>query len=317
MSKLRGAVIGAGRMGRHHVRIMAQHPDVELVGVVDPDTEHAKTVAKPWKAPVFATVEELPDIDVAVIVTPTQYHAETAFKLMDRNVNLLIEKPLAENPEVARKLVETAESKGLTLAVGHVERFNAAVQTLKKLTTEPRMILIERMSPYTPHIKDSVVYDLTIHDIDLACWLAGGNPVKVNAVGSKVFSETTDVASTVIKFDNGCIVTIETSRATQDKVRRISVTEKDRYIVADTLRQTIEIKRQAEVSYEGEGENLTFAQASVVETPMLVSAGEPLGVEQNDFYQAVLNKTAPTVPGRDGLRAVELVDVIENACLDS
>lgn len=317
MAKLRGAVIGAGRMGRHHVRIMAQHPDVELVGVVDPDTEHAQTVAQPWGAPVFATVDDLPDIDVAVIVTPTQYHAETAFKLMERNVNLLVEKPLAENPDVARRLVETAEAKGLVLAVGHVERFNAAVQTLKKLVNEPRMILIERMSPYTPRIKDSVVYDLTIHDIDLACWLAGGNPVKVNAVGNNVFSETTDVASSIIKFDNGCIVTIETSRATQDKVRRISVTEKDRYIVADTLRQTIEIRRQAEVSYEGEGENLTFAQASVVETPMLMSAGEPLGVEQNDFYQAVINHTAPTVPGRDGLRAVELVDVIDKACSES
>lgn len=317
MAKLKGAVVGAGRMGRHHIRIMAQHPDVELVGVVDPDTEHAQAVARPWGAPVFATVEELPEVDVAIIVTPTQYHAETAFKLMDRNVNLLIEKPLAESPEVARKLVNIAHEKGLILAVGHVERFNAAVQTLKKLVTEPRMILIERMSPYTPRIKDSVVYDLTIHDIDLACWLAGGNPVKVEAIGSRVFSETTDVASSFIKFDNGCIVTIETSRATQDKVRRISVTEKDRYIVADTLRQTIEIKRQAEVSYEGEGENLTFAQASIVETPMLMNAGEPLGIEQNDFYQAVLNKTTPTVPGGDGLRAVELVDIIEKACLDN
>lgn len=314
MAKLRGAVIGAGRMGRHHVRIMAQHPDVELVGVVDPNAENAKPIADQWGAPLFATVDELPDIDVAVVVTPTQYHAQTALALMEKGVHLLIEKPLAESPEVARQLVEKAAEKNLVLAVGHVERFNAAVMTLKKLISEPRMILIERMSPYTPRIKDSVVYDLTIHDADLACWLAGGNPVKVDAVGSPVFSETTDVASTVIKFDNGCVVTIQTSRATQDKVRRISVSEKDRYIVADTLHQTIEIKRQAEVSYEGEGENLTFAQASVVETPMLVNAGEPLGLEQNDFYRAVLEGTRPTVAGEDGLRAVELVETIEQAC---
>lgn len=314
MAKLKGAVIGAGRMGRHHVRIMAQHPDVELVGVVDPNAEQAKAIADQWEVPLYGSIDDLPEVDVAVIVTPTQYHAETALKLMERNIHLLIEKPLAESPEIAKKLVDTARSKDLILAVGHVERFNAAVQTLKKLVTEPRMILIERMSPYTPRIKDSVVYDLTIHDVDLACWLAGGKTVKVEATGSPVFSETTDVASTVIKFDNDCIVTIQTSRATQDKVRRISVSERDRFIVADTLRQTIEVKRQAEVSYEGEGENLTFAQASVVETPMLVNAGEPLGLEQNDFYQAVINGTKPTVEGEDGLRAVELVEIIEKAC---
>ncbi|MBK5210892.1 MAG: Gfo/Idh/MocA family oxidoreductase [Coriobacteriia bacterium] len=314
MSKLRGAVIGAGRMGRNHIRIMSQHPDVEIVGVVDPDTVHAKEVAAPWGAPVFATIEELPEIDVAIVVTPTQYHADAALKLMERGVHLLIEKPLAQNPEVAKQLVETAHAKGLTLAVGHVERFNPAVSTLKKLLHEPKMILIERLSPYTPRIKDSVIYDLAIHDIDLACWLAGGNPVKVEAIGMSVFSETTDVATSIIRFDSGCIATLQTSRATQDKVRRISVSEPNRYIVADTLRQDIEIKRQAEVSYEGEGEDLVFAQASIVEIPTIDRGGEPLAREQDDFYKAVINKTRPTVSGEDGLQAVTLVEQIEQLC---
>lgn len=311
MNKLRGAVIGAGRMGRHHIRIMSQHDLVELVGVVDPNVEAASLVAKPWGAPVFQSIDELPEIDVAIIVTPTAFHEEIGLALLDKGVHLLIEKPLAQSPEAARRLVDKANEKGLVLAVGHVERFNAAVSTLKKLCNKPKMILIDRLSPYTPRIQDSVVYDLTIHDIDLACWLADSEPVDVQAVGTKVFSDTCDAASTVIKFANGAIAALQTSRVTQDKVRRISVSEEERFIVANTLQQNIEIRRQADVSYEGEGDSLTFKQASVVETPMIDRGGEPLKVEQDDFYNAVLSGGKPMVSGEEGLRAVELVELIE------
>lgn len=315
MAKLRGAVFGAGRMGRHHIRIMAQHPDVDLIGVVDPAVDHAKEIAQPFGVPVFSSIEELPDIDVAVVVTPTQFHYETGMALFDRGVHVMMEKPLAENPEKAEELVKTARAKGLKLAVGHVERFNAAVMTLKKLLKDPKHIIIERMSPYTPRIKDSVIYDLTIHDADLANWLAGdGKPIKVEASGGKVFSDTTDYASSVVEFDNGVVVNMVTSRITQDKIRGIRVCEPDRFIVADTLHQTIQVKRQAEVSYEGEDDTLTFAQASVVETPLLMNAGEPLRLEQDNFYQAVLNDVDPDVTGEDGLTAVRLVEQIEMLC---
>lgn len=311
MSKLRGAVIGAGRMGRHHIRIMSQHEDVELMGVVDPMVDAAREVAAPWGAPVFASIDELPEIDVAVVVTPTQFHEEIGLALMEKGVHLLIEKPLAHSPEAAKRLVEKAAEKHLVLAVGHVERFNPAVATLKKLCREPKMILIDRLSPYTPRIQDSVVYDLTIHDIDLACWLADSDPVELQAVGTKVFSDTCDAASTIVKFANGAVASIQTSRVTQDKVRRISVSETERFLVANTLQQNIEIRRQADVSYEGEGDSLTFKQASIVETPMIDRGGEPLKVEQDDFYAAVLNGSKPMVSGEEGLRAVELVELIE------
>ncbi|MCL2024335.1 MAG: Gfo/Idh/MocA family oxidoreductase [Coriobacteriia bacterium] len=314
MSQLRGAVFGAGRMGRHHVRIMSQHPDVELVGVVDPDLACAQEVAAPWGAPVFASMDELPPIDVAVVVTPTHCHGEIALTLIERNVNLLIEKPLAECPETARQIVDAAKAAGVKLAVGHVERFNPAIQTLSRLSDDPKMISIERLSPYTPRIKDSVIYDLTVHDVDLACWLAKSSPVKVSAAGTKVFSETIDVASTVIEFENGCIATIQTSRVTQDKVRRITIAEPERFFIADTLRQEIEIKREAEVKYTRENDEVVFSQASVVEIPTLVSGGEPLRLEQDDFYDAVLSKREPLVTGEDGLRAVELVEQIEALC---
>lgn len=311
MSKLRGAVIGAGRMGKNHIRIMAQHDDVELVGVVDPAVETATAIAEPWGAPVYATIEELPEIDVAIVVTPTQFHEAAGMALIERGVHLLIEKPLAGSPEAAKRLVDAAAARDLTLAVGHVERFNPACATLKKLLVDPKMISIERLSPYTPRIKDSVVYDLTIHDIDLACWLAGSTPVSVEAVGTRVFSDTIDAATTILKFENGCVATLQTSRITQDKVRKISVSEPDRYLKANTLRQDISILRQTDVSYQSENDILTFAQASVVEMPTIDRGGEPLRREQDDFYRAVIEKTRPTVTGEDGLLAVTLIDKIE------
>jgi len=317
MSQLRGAVFGAGNMGRHHIRIMAQHPAVELIAIVDPDTERAQALADEWGGEVFASVDDIPAIDVAIIATPTAFHAPTALTLIDRGVHLLIEKPLAQTPQLARQIVEAARAKGTTLAVGHVERFNPAIQSLANLATDPKMISIERLSPYTPRIADSVVYDLTVHDIDLACWLAKSEPKHVHAVGAKVFSDTIDVASTVISFNNGCIATIQTSRATQDKVRRITISESERYFSANTLRQEVEIKREAEVSYQRDEGDIMFTQASVVEIPTLQKGGEPLRLEQDDFYDAVINKRAPLVTGEDGLRAVELVDRIEKLCQDT
>jgi len=314
MSKLRGAVFGAGNMGRHHIRIMSQHPDVELVGIVDPDIERAQPLADQWGASVYASIDEAPDIDVAIVVTPTQYHAEIALPLIEKGIHLLIEKPLAETPEVAQRIVDAAKEKGVILAVGHVERFNPAIKSLSSLSTDPKLISIERLSPYTPRIKDSVIYDLTVHDVDLACWLAKGNPEKVSASGARVFSDTIDAASTVIRFDNGCIATIQTSRVTQDKVRRITISEPERYFSADTLRQEVEIKREAEVSYRRDDNEITFTQASVVEIPTLQKGGEPLRLEQDDFYDAVLNNRRPLVSGEDGLRAVELVEQIEKLC---
>ncbi|MCL2438622.1 MAG: Gfo/Idh/MocA family oxidoreductase [Coriobacteriia bacterium] len=314
-TKLRGAVFGAGNMGRHHIRIMDAHPDVDLVAIVDPDVERAKQHPSAAHTPVFASVEDMPDVDLAIVAIPTQYHLEAGLALMNRGINILIEKPLAGNPEDARTLVDAAKSAGVILATGHVERFNPAVNTLARLIDEPLFISIERLSPYTPRIQDSVVFDLTIHDIDLACWLAGGYPSEIAASGTKVYSDTIDAASSVLKFPNGCVVTLQTSRITNDKIRRISVSEKDRFLVADTLHQSIEVRKQAEVSYKSKNEEITFAQTSVVESLTIDKSGEPLRKELDDFLNAIRTGGKPTVDGEAGLAAVELAHKIEALCL--
>lgn len=306
------AVIGAGNMGRHHIRILGRMSDVRFVGVVDPDTDRARRHAELVGGAVFADLAELPAIDFAVVATPTHEHLATALALIDRGVNLLVEKPLAENPADARRIAEAAADAGVVLAVGHVERFNAAVSVLAALAHDPVMLSFERLSPYTPRIEDSVVFDLMVHDLDLACWIAGACPTRVEAVGTNVFSDSLDVASAVLEFPNGCMASLQASRATQDKVRRISVSERERFLVADSIRQDVSIKRETTVEFDDEMGGM-YRQANVVEVPYLDRSGEPLERELRDVLDAISTGRAPLVDGEAGVRAVELADAVERA----
>ncbi len=312
MTQIRAAVIGAGNMGRHHVRILERFEDVDLVGVVDPGIDPATSSLPIDAARHFSSIDELPEIDFAVIATPTQMHTDLACTLAGRGVNLLIEKPLAETPTDAIRIVEAAEKAGVLLAVGHVERFNPAVRMLAQMTTDPRLVQFERLSPYTPRIRDSVVFDLMVHDLDLACWICGGTPVRVQASGAKIFSDSVDVAAAVLEFANGRIASLETSRATQDKVRRIAISEPERYLVADSIRQDLSMRRQTTVEFE-KSEPPIYRQASVVEIPYVDRSGEPLAAELRDVIDAIRTSGTPTVTGRDGLRAVELAFAVEAA----
>jgi len=311
MATLRGAVIGSGNMGRHHVRIMSQSKEAELAYVVDTNITAARDLCAQWGGEALSSIDELPKIDVAVVAVPTQFHKEIALELIRRKVNLLIEKPLADNPKAAQEIVDAANQAGIVLAVGHVERFNPAVQELKQRLDDPKMISIERLSPYQPRIKDSVIYDLTVHDVDLACWLAGSEPIAIQAIGSAVFSNKIDVASAQIKFASGCIATLQTSRITQDKVRRILVSEPERFINVDMLKQDIEIKRSARVENKTEDGHTVYSQETISEIPTITVSGEPLCLEQENLYCAIATKSKPLVTGDEGLRAVELVNQIE------
>jgi predicted dehydrogenase len=307
---LRAAVIGAGNMGRHHARILRGMPDVDLVCVVDPEIDAARSRVAALGVDVISSLEALPPVDIAVVATPTRTHVETALELMGRGTHLLVEKPLAPTPEDAERLAAAARDAGVTLAVGHIERFNAAVSVLAELVADPVLLSFERLSPYTPRIADSVVFDLMVHDLDLACWIAGGYPTRIEAVGARVFSESWDVASAVLGFANGCVATLQASRATQDKVRRIQVSERERFMVADSVRQDVSIKRETTVEFEGSG---LYRQANTVEVPYLDRSGEPLARELRNFVDAVHEGRPPLVDAVAGLNAVRLAYEVERA----
>jgi UDP-N-acetylglucosamine 3-dehydrogenase len=309
---LRAAVIGAGMMGRHHIRILGGMPDIDLVAVVDGDADRAAVAAAPSGASSFGTVAELPEIDLAVVAVPTSAHKPVALELFGRGVHVLVEKPLAPSPGDARAIADAAAAAGVLLAVGHVERFNPAVMALARLVEEPLYMQFERLSPYTPRIGDSVVFDLMVHDLDLACMLAGGAPVSVFTAGVTVFSDTLDIATALLRFESGCVANVTSSRATQDKVRRISVSERDRFILADCLRQDVQIRRETQSEFLDDAGG-SYRQASVTEIPYLDRRSEPLAAELRDFIEAVRGEHAPSVDGAAGLLAVELARKVEAA----
>jgi predicted dehydrogenase len=309
VDKLRAAVIGAGNMGRHHVRILGGMDGIELIGVVDADVVRAAAHATPFGAKAFADIAELPEVDVAVVAVPTPAHFAVAEALMERGTNVLIEKPMAATPEEARQLVATAERRRVTLAVGHVERFNPAVRALIAMVEEPLLMQFERLSPYTPRIQESIVFDLMVHDLDLACLMGGGYPDRIATVGTKVFSDTLDVASAVLSFPGGAVASLQASRATQDKVRRIAISERDRFLLADSIRQDVSIKRETTGTYE---DDAVYRQASVIEIPYLDRRAEPLALELANFVAAVRGEEPPAVDAEAGARIVELAHRVED-----
>lgn len=309
MERLRAAVVGAGNMGRHHVRILGGMEGVDLLAVVDADVERAASYATPLGARALADVAELPDIDIAVVAVPTPGHFGVASALMERGTNVLVEKPMAATPEEARRLVEIASAHGVTLAVGHVERFNPAIRAVIKMVDCPLLMQFERLSPYTPRIRESIVFDLMVHDLDLACLMAGEYPSKVETVGAKVYSDTLDIASAVLSFPSGCVASLQASRATQDKVRRIAVSEKERFLLADSIRQDVSIKQETTGTYEEDG---NYKQSSVVEIPYLDRRAEPLALELANFVAAVRGEEKPAVDAEAGARIVELAHLVED-----
>lgn len=309
---LRIAIAGAGAMGRHHARILSGMRDVELVAIADPDLDRARALTQAWGGEPCESLTESPDIDAAVVCTPTPSHADVALPLIGAGVHVLVEKPLAPTADDAERIIAAADASGVVLAVGHVERFNPAVSALARLVREPVFMQFDRLSPYTPRIGDSVVFDLMVHDLDLACMLAGGAPVDVSAAGASVFSDSLDVASALLRFESGAVASVSASRATQDKVRRISISERERFIVADCLRQDIVIRRETMSEYLDD-EGGTYRQASVSEIPAIDRRAEPLAAELADFVEAIREGRSPRVDGHAGARAVRLAAQIESA----
>lgn len=308
MSRVRAAVVGAGSMGRNHVRVLSRMDDVELVGVVDSDAQTADAVAKTAGISAFATIDELPEVDFAVVVVPTSAHLSVAKALIERGVALLVEKPLAPTPDEADELVRLAETNGTLLASGHIERFNPVVSALRQLVSAPHLMQFSRLSPYTPRIRESIIFDLMVHDLDLACLLAGSLPREISAGGTTVLSDTLDAASAVLTFPSGCVASVTSSRITQDKVRRVSISETDRFFDADCLRQELSVKRETTGEFTSEA---MYRQASIVEIPYLDRRAEPLAMELRNVVDALRGEAELVADGQVGADAVRLAYTIE------
>ena len=290
MNKVRAGVIGVGRMGIYHVGILSELDKVELSAVVDIDSKSRKVIEKNYETLGFDNYRDIYDkIDVAVVAVPTGMHYPIAKDLLNAGIHVLLEKPCANKLDHARELFQIAEDKNLTLHIGHVERFNGAGQVLHKIVESPIFVECKRMGPFSNRIKDDgVVLDIMIHDIDIILNLIKSKVVKVHVLGSSVFSDKDDLVNAQLKFENGCIANIIASRASQNQVRTLSITQKDSFVVLDYTDQEIYVHRKSSSEHKLSKDSLRYKQESLVER-IFVHKDNPLKLELQHFLDCATN----------------------------
>ena len=285
--RIRAGVVGAGHMGHYHILALAELWDVELVAICDADTERAREIASQYGTRTVATHQELAElVDIATVAVPTERHFEVTRDLLEAGVHVLVEKPMTPTLEEAKELFRVARQRSRVLHVGHVERFNGAVQELRKIVERPALIESRRLGPFVPRVQnDSVVMDLMIHDIDIVLGLVDSEPRRMNALGRSILSRQADVANVQILFDSGAMATITASRATEEKIRTLSITQPDAYIVLNYADQDIQIHRRAAQEYTLNRESIRYRQASFVER-LFVHKDNPLKLEIRHLVSA-------------------------------
>ena len=309
MPELTAGVVGTGTMGGHHARVYAEHRGVEFVGVHDADRDRADSVASEYDTVACSLDDLLARADLVSIAVPTEYHYDLASRAIDAGVHVLVEKPLVERRSRGEELIERAKENGVVLQVGHIERFNPAVQCVADIITDLDVIAVDahRLGPPIDRaISDSAVLDLMIHDLDVVCSLVEGDLTDVTATGTA----SGEYATATVSFEGGTVGQFTASRITQQKVRRLSITAAECRVNVDYADQTVHVHRRSIPEYVERDGDVRFRHESLVERPT-VDNGEPLKRELDAFITAARNGTAPDVTGRDGLRALSLAQRID------
>jgi len=302
--RLETGVVGVGSMGRNHARVYRELAETELVGVADVDAAAADRVATQYDTTPYGTSGLLERADAVTVAVPTPFHADVVQDAIDAGVHVLCEKPFVADPERGRELAAAARDAGVTLQVGHIERFNPAVRALEAIVPELDVIAVtaDRLGPPLDRdIDTSVVFDLMIHDIDVVCSLLDDEPVSLTATGTA----GGDYATATSSFEGGVEASLTASRVTQQKIRQLAITAEECRVTVDYLDQSVEIHRGSTPEYVSADGDLRHRVESVVERP-LVENGEPLKQELAAFADAVREGTEPIVTAEDGVRAVEV-----------
>jgi predicted dehydrogenase len=298
---VRLAVVGVGHLGRHHARIISALPDVELVSVVDVNASRAREIAAQYQTTASTDWRELLGaVDGVTIAAPTEVHAQIADAFLDRHVHVLVEKPMTATTAEADRLLARARERGVTLAVGHTERFNPAIAHVKPLIHAPRFIEVHRLGTFPERSLDiDVVFDLMIHDLDLVLDIVGDEVTSVEAVGVPVLTGRIDIANVRLRFANGCIANLTASRISRERVRKIRFFQRDAYVSVDYAAQEVEMYRLVP-----RPEQMPAIEGGKVAVPR----EEPLKLELEDFVQAIRARRSPRVSGEQGRAALALAE---------
>ena len=298
---MRVAVIGVGHVGKHHARLYAELPNIDLVGVVDLQTSRAEEIAALHNTRAFDDYRELfGKVDAVSLAVPTIDHARIGVDLLEHGIDVLVEKPIASTTEQAQALIAAAASNKRILQVGHVERFNPIITAASELATKPQFFEIHRLAAFTPRSLDiDVVLDLMIHDIDVVLSLVPAAVREVRAVGIPVLSQKADIANARVEFEDGCVANFTASRVSFEKTRKIRFFQPHDYISLDYASQT--------------GTMVSLRMGRVTERKLEPTNEEPLKLQLAAFAECVKNGRPPLVSGEDGLRALELAVRINSA----
>ncbi len=330
MKRLRVGVVGVGHLGQHHARILSAMPGVELVAVADTRFEQAQAVAaRCGSVPLGDYRPLLGLVDAVTIAVPTFLHREVAGPFLDRGIATLIEKPMAGTLAESEQLVAQARASNAILQVGHIERFNPALQALEKMAVRPKFVNAERLSTYTFRSTDiGVVFDLMIHDLDLLLSLITAPVLSVAAVGVSLFGEHEDVANARIEFEDGSVANLTASRASYTPTRKMRIWGAEGYASLDFAAKQATLIRPSEQLRHGrlELEGVDLSQPAAVREHLFgkvlrvdnvqAEGHEPLALELEDFINAAQGRSRPRVSGEDALRAIRLADQILR-CLET
>jgi predicted dehydrogenase len=294
MDKVKVGIIGVGYLGMQHARIISYLEEAELKAVADMDFKRALEIGNRHGVNYYQNYEDMLDeIDVGIVATPTSEHFHISMNLLKHGKPVLVEKPITETIEQAEQLVDMAKTKGLVLQVGHLERFNPAVEAVENMISDPRFIEVQRLGSFSARSLDvDVVLDLMIHDLDIILALIKDDVNVIRASGIHVLSEKIDIANARLEFRGGCVATLTASRVHQGKVRKLRIFEPTSYYSIDYIDQEVKVfplsGRQTDIK------------------TLKIKKEEPLKKELENFLRCQAEGKGGKVSGEEALRALRL-----------
>lgn len=287
------AVVGTGSMGALHARVLHNSPRADLARVIEPREDVGRAIAERYEAQWAPDLSGLSGVDAVVVAAATPAHHSLAMDVIAAGLPLLVEKPVADSLVKSQEIVDASAAADIPLMCGLLERYNSAVVTAAALTRDPVHITAVRHGPYAPRIKTGVAWDLLVHDVDIAIRLLGGEPTDVESrlgyfhPGSEPGAE--DMAEALLSFPHGAIASVSASRIGQRKVRSLTITEVNRAIEVDLLRQSVTIYRHVDNDAASE-DGLGYRQQTIIEIPAITSLGEPLAAQLDRFVDLIDGK---------------------------
>ncbi len=306
-------VLGAGHLGKIHLRLLKESSRYELAGFYDPDSVVGQRVSQEFGVPYFDNMNRLIEaVDMVDIVTPTLSHFDCARKAMAQQKHVFIEKPVTHTTDEAEELIRLMRKHGVKAQVGHVERFNPAFSSVSSLLTEPMFIETHRLAEFNPRGTDvPVVLDLMIHDIDIILSVVRSEIAEIRASGVSVISKSPDIANARIAFENGCVANLTASRISLKNMRKSRFFQRDAYISVDFLERKVEVVRMKDApenpgefdmvlqNAEGKSKQIYFENPEIRPNNAILD-------ELERFADAIETGSQPVVPLEDGARALEV-----------